>query len=198
MNDRRYVDKAFDNLLPQELRHLSPTHWTPVDVAIRVTTLLCPTSSTRVLDIGAGIGKLCVIGALSTSSVWCGVEQHAPLVDAANRLARALGVANRTIFTHGDVFSIDWSTFDALYLYNPFEWPLGTRPTDPRRVEAVARVQDRLAAMPGGSRVVTYHGFGGVMPSSYELVYQERVPSVGLDLVLWVQRARPRPVVGPS
>lgn len=186
------LDRSFDALAPEELQHLSRSHWTPVDVAIRAATLLCPTAETRVLDVGAGVGKLCVVGAMGGAGTWLGIEQHAPLVDASRMLARKFGVAERASFLHGDALGIDWGGFDAIYLYNPFELPVFPMtpgaPID-RRVQ-VARVQDRLAALPARVRVVTLHGFGGVMPGSFELVYQERVPGSGLDLVLWVQRVK--------
>ena len=180
------MDRALDGLVPCELRHLSRIHWTPVHVAARAVTLICPTSDTRVLDIGAGVGKLCAVGALSALGTWTGVEQHGDLVAAARRLARTLGVESRTSFVHGDAFAIDWNAFDALYLYNPFEIPLLGTAADLRA--QATRVEARLAALRAGTRVVTLHGFGGVMPSSFELVYQEYVSVVGHDLVLWVQR----------
>jgi hypothetical protein len=187
------ADEQLNALVPRDLRHLSGTHWTPVEIAVRAVTLLCPAPSTTVLDVGAGVGKLCVIGALSSWGIWCGVERQMPLVEASTRLARTLGVTARTSFLHGDALSIDWEAFDAIYLYNPFA--LAPFPTDPAchaldfRVQ-VARVQDRLAALRDGVRVVTLHGFGGVMPATYQLVYQERFAVAGLDLALWVQRAR--------
>ncbi|HEY2896964.1 MAG TPA: methyltransferase domain-containing protein [Gemmatimonadaceae bacterium] len=137
------MDSAFDELVLPELRHLSHAHWTPVEVAIRATALLSPTPHMRVLDVGAGVGKLCAVGALSSNAVWYGVEQHEELVNAARRLTRALGIANRTQFLHGDVFAIDWSDFDALYLYNPFELPLF-----PHTVTA----QEQCALVQGPSR----------------------------------------------
>jgi len=188
-------DRAFDELVPSELRHLSPTHWTPVEVAIRAASLLAPTEDLRILDIGAGVGKLCAIGALSSSAIWVGIEQHEILVTMARRLVRALDVEHRTLFIHGDAFAIDWDGFDALYLYNPFALPLrpdltfqGQQPFDDWA--RVNRVQDRLAVLRAGTRIVTFNGFGGVMPASYALLYQERVPVVSADLVLWVQRRR--------
>lgn len=189
------TDRAFDQLVPSELRHLSQAHWTPVDVTIRATKLLAPTRDVRILDIGAGVGKVCSVGALSSPAIWCGVEQHEPLVTAARGLARALGVAERTTFVHADAFSIEWGDFAALYLYNPFELPLFPDSVDDKKQVLdhrmqVTRVQERLAALRAGTRVVTLHGFGGVMPPSYELAYQERIPVVGLDLVLWIQRSR--------
>ncbi|HEY5920028.1 MAG TPA: class I SAM-dependent methyltransferase [Kofleriaceae bacterium] len=189
------ADEELDALVPSDLHHLSRAHWTPVEIAVRAVTLLCPAPRMTILDVGAGVGKLCVIGAMSSWGVWCGIERHGSLVDSATRLARTLGVTAYTSFIHGDAFSIDWGVFDAIYLYNPFE--LAPFPTDPARHALefrvqVAQVQDRLAALPDGVRVVTLHGFGGAMPASYQLVYQERFPAAGLDLVLWVQRARAR------
>jgi SAM-dependent methyltransferase len=188
-------DRAFDELAPPELRHLSESHWTPIDVAIQVATLLAPTRNARVLDIGSGIGKVCSVGALSSSASWFGVEQHEELAMTAERLARGLGVSTQTTFLHGDAFTLDWTDFDALYLYNPFEVPLFPNADEHEHALEfalqVTSVEKRLAAMPVGTRVVTYHGFGGVMPASYELVYQERVP-LGMDLAAWVQSAQSR------
>ena len=189
------VDRAFDRLIPDNLRHLSVAHWTPVSVAVRAASLLCPTRHTRVLDVGAGVGKVCAIGALSNSGTWVGVEHHAALVGTANRLARALGISDRAKFLHADVFSIDWTEYDALYLYNPFELTLFDAPAS--RTVQIARVQQRLAALPPSTRVVTFHGFGGVMPPTFSLLYHERIPVVGLDLALWIQR-RTRESAGVS
>jgi hypothetical protein len=183
------LDGQFDRLIPRELQHLSANHWTPLDVAVRAATLLCPTARTRILDVGSGIGKLCTVGALSTLGTWVGVEQHEPLVRTASCLARKLGVAGRTRFLQADAFSLDWNEYDALYFYNPFELSLfGEQPLNPRRSAQIARVQERLAALPNLTRVVTFHGFGGVMPETFELLYHERIPACGLDLVLWMQR----------
>jgi hypothetical protein len=157
---------------------------------VRAASLLCATKKTRVLDVGSGVGKVCTIGALSGEGMWVGVEQHATLVRTAEGLARSLGVSKRTTFLQADAFSIDWNEFDALYLYNPFELPLFGRSSASDTPEIqIPRVQHRLAALPSGTRVVTLHGFGGAMPRSFELLYHEVMPGVGLDLALWIQRA---------
>lgn len=192
------LDRDFDRLLPDELRHLSSMHWTPVRVAARAATLLCSTRQTRVLDVGSGIGKLCSIGALSTLGTWVGVEHHGPLVASATELARDLGVAERTRFIQADAFSIDWNEYDALYFYNPFELPLFEGRLSPTRDVQIARVQQRLEALPSCTKVVTFHGFGGVMPPSFELLYHERMPSIGLDLALWIQRSSRQSISVPS
>lgn len=184
------MDLAFDELVPSELRHLSRVHWTPVAIAARAVTLLCPWREMRVLDVGSGIGKFCAVGALSELGIWFGVEQHGSLVHVAERIARQLGIGDRTVFLNDDAFSIDWSEFDALYLYNPFEHALAAPGLSSMAGEneiQAARVRERLATLRRGTRVVTLHGFGATMPPSFNLVYHERVPFYGLDLVLWVQ-----------
>jgi hypothetical protein len=187
------TDRAFDALLPVELRHLSRVHWTPIDVAIRVATLLAPKRDTRILDIGAGVGKLCLVGAMSSTATWVGIERHEACAIAAERLARDLGITTQTRFFHGDVFGMDWDEFDALYLYNPFELKLFSEtvgPDDPLEYLAqIGAAEDRLARMRVGTRVVTLNGFGGVMPASYQLLSCERVVQLGVDLVVWIQRA---------
>src|SRR5512140_1139982 len=112
------VDQQLDEFVPAELRHLSRLHWTPVGVAVRAATLLSPAPAMRILDVGAGVGKVCTVGALSAPSVWCGVEQDEDLVRAARRLAYIMGAGDNTLFVHGDVFSVAWENFDSLYFYN--------------------------------------------------------------------------------
>ena len=176
------LDADFDALVPAELRHLSNLHWTPIDIALRAAKLLVPTATGRVLDIGAGIGKLCTVGALSTQAHWVGVESQPVLVAAAERLARTFGVADRTTFVLGDAFSLAWTEFDALYFFNPFELPLfPTTPSDSFRL-AIAETERRLVGLRAGTRVVTLHGFGGTMPACFELFRHED------HLACWVRR----------
>jgi len=45
---------------------------------------------------------------------------------------------------------------------------------------------------------VTRKGRSRVCPPSFELLYHERIPSVGLDLALWIQRSSGHPNRVPS
>jgi hypothetical protein len=156
----------------------------------------------RVLDVGAGAGKVCTVGALSGRGMWWGVEQHGTLVQAARRVAVALGVTERTNFVHADAFTLDWRDFDALYLYNPFELtfaPCGPGPEASRDLANQAlRTAERLASLRHGTRVVTFNGFGGEMPPSYRLAYHERVLPQTLSLSLWIQEAPSQPGYGDA
>lgn len=168
----------------------SSVHWTPVDVALRACALLAPDGGT-VLDIGAGVGKLCLIGAATTRATWIGIEANREMVDAANRAARLLGVADRAVFICGDANAHDWSEADSLYFFNPFAEALYDDKIDavPRRLEFLANIErahQQLERLRPRARVVTYHGLGGDLPSGFDLVHREHARED--RLCLWVRR----------
>ena len=192
----RYVsDVAFDQLFPSPQRDRSPVHWTPIDVARRACAMLAPTADQVVLDVGSGVGKLCLIGALTTRATWHGIERDRRMVRAANVAARQLEVADRARFEAGEVAELDWTRFDAFYLFNPFAEALGARHVDPvirqgTYLETIAVVERKLSAVRIDARVVTYHGFGGELPSGFELVHREEARAD--ELCLWIRRGRRR------
>jgi len=186
-------DQQFDVLYPDHIRRLSAVHWTPVSVALRAAALLAPEPGMQIADLGAGPGKLCCIGALARGGSWLGVEHNPRLVAAAEGLAAQLGAAAR--FVAADMMELDWDRFDSLYLYNPFEADLfGAGRPDHAGWTAfagqVARAEERLSALSTGTRVVTYHGFGGELPSSFALAFSEAIDHG--ELALWIRQPRSR------
>lgn len=185
-------DAELDRVFPDELRDRSHLHWTPVAVAIRAAELLAPSSDLRVLDVGAGVGKVCVIGALVTGAVWWGIEQDAVQVAAAHHAAWALGIGHRTRFVHGDGSRLAWDEFDAFYFYNPFTTVMLAPHASPfvryaTIQSTLRRVEQRLAVARPGTRVVTFHGFGGQLPAGFTQV--EREPAGEGALELWIRGA---------
>jgi predicted RNA methylase len=188
-------DLAFDRLYPDHLRRLSRVHWTPVSVALRAAALLAPEPGMRILDVGAGAGKLCCVGAVACGGMWHGIELNPALVAAASAAATRLEVDHCTRFAAGDMTAVDWDRFDSLYLYNPFESQLfGYGAADAAGwsvfADQVAHAEDRLAGLSAGSRVVTFHGFGGEMPSCFSLAFTEEIGEG--ELALWVRQPRTR------
>jgi SAM-dependent methyltransferase len=187
-------DRDFDRLLPAWARKLSRVHWTPVEVARRAVELLVTRPEMRVLDVGAGVGKFCVVGALASPASFHGVEQRRRFVDVARGLAEALGVKNAR-FLHGNMMGVDWQSYDGFYLFNPFAEQLHT--VDPIDAEFAAGrehywshvrfVTERLERVREGTRVVTYHGFGDDLPAAYRLEHVE--PAHTDRLELWVKAA---------
>ena len=183
-------DEDFDRIYPATYRYRSAVHWTPIDVALLVSEWLAPGGS--ILDVGAGVGKVCHVGALATNATWCGVERDPTMVRIANRIARVLGVDDRTSFVHGEAFGLDWSAFGGVYLFNPFwEAVHAVSPEDPiirqaAYVHEVLAVERKLLTLRVGARVVTYHGFGGKPPATFELI--ERVAAHDDFACLWIRR----------
>src|SRR3954469_15119917 len=73
---RKVTDFRFDQVYSPHIRKLSETHWTSVEVAIRASELLVTSERTRVLDVGAGSGKFCIVGALSSRAQFTGIEHR--------------------------------------------------------------------------------------------------------------------------
>lgn len=174
---------------------MSDTYWTPVNVARRAAELLVEKPGCRVLDIGSGAGKFCVIGALSTKGIFFGVEQRESLVECARDVASLLEASNAS-FTHGLFGALNPEDYDAFYFFNPFEenkfsrqsqydWtvPLAAERFD----EDVHKAQQFLRAARSGARVVTYNGLGGKLPWSYDLVERQEL---GCGIELWVKDAQ--------
>ena len=192
------VDSDFDRWLPEPVRYLSPRYWTQVGVALRVSTWLRNCGASTVLDVGSGAGKFCVVAALSSEIGFTGIEHRGHLVDAARSLAERFGVANRTTFVHGQVEEIDFTRFDALYLYNPFgENIFPARDRVDNTVETSGARFDRdvvtterlLRGMRVGTHLVTYNGYGGRVPDSYDLVHAK---VAGINLLRLWRKARDR------
>jgi predicted RNA methylase len=173
------------------IRDVSSSHWTPVAVAVRAAALLAPRPGMRVLDVGAGPGKLCCIGALVSDASWYGVERSVALVGSARQTAEALGVGMRATFETADVIALGWDGFDSVYLFNPFE---GARIREQsahltawiRYLDEIEGVKRKLAGLRSGTLVVTYNGFGAEMPTGFARLSSE---SIGIGtLALWEKR----------
>jgi predicted RNA methylase len=183
--------------MPPSVRALSGQFWTPLAVALRVAEWMDALEVETVVDVGSGAGKLCVAAALASKARYHGVEHRAHLVGAARALARTLEVDDRATFELRTVGDTPPPEAQAYYLYNPF----GENRFDRfERIDAdvelgearfrrdVTAVERWLRAAPKGTLVVTYNGFGGTMPSTFEELRVDRVSP--LPLRMWRKTAR--------
>ena len=171
-------DETFDEVFPEAVRRVSEVHWTPVEVAFRAARLLAPARSARIIDVGAGAGKFCLVAAGATGADVHGVERSPYLASVAREAARRMGVA--TNVREGSFESEDPSTFDGIYLFNPFTESLCVPGAvtafdhDARRAgNDIRRAEKFLRGARVGVRVATFCGFGGPMPKRYELMIRE-------------------------
>lgn len=187
-------DDEFDAVYPAAIRAVSFRHWTPVRVGRRAAQLLTEIGgATRVLDVGAGPGKFCIVGALSTGASYTGVEQRLGLVEAAVAAGLRFG-ADRARVVHANLLDFDCSGFDGFYFYNPFreqieidEYPIDEK-VERSQTSFKSYIATTIAALiraPVGTAAVTFHGFGGRMPPQYRKVISEEI--LGGELALWVR-----------
>ena len=186
-------DVEFDSAYDKQIRELSQQHWTPVRVAARVAHLLTRAGATRILDVGSGAGKFCIVGALSTDAEFVGVERRGYLVDVAKQTALRFG-ADRATFVHASADSFPFDGFNGVYLYNPFYEQIsrfltqidgGIERSPLMYRHFVRSTMNNLAAMAPPVAVVTFNGFGGLMPPEYDFRGDE--PAGNDQLELWVK-----------
>jgi SAM-dependent methyltransferase len=196
---RRVTDFRFDHVYTAPIQKLSDRHWTPVEVAVRAAEFLVTDSGTRVLDVGSGVGKFCIVGALASPGLFVGVEQRPHLAEIARQAARELHASNSS-FIQGNMADLDWAPFDAFYLFNPFyESQMDSIRIDdtvshgPGQFERyVETVRSKLRMARTGTRVATYHGFGGELPPGFQQIFREAIGTSQLQV--WVKMKPPSPV----
>jgi len=184
----------------------SGVHFTPIAVARCAARLLAPRPGMRVLDVGSGPGKFCVVAACEVpQATFAGVEIRPHLVHMARKLASRVGVQNVS-FVHADAMDVDWSVYDAFYFYNPFAEQLHEEAflldrsmsvESSRFGEYVMAARQRLSAAAVGTRLVTYHSFGASAPPGYDFAESHTIGSDRLELWIKTRHICPCPVDAP-
>jgi SAM-dependent methyltransferase len=194
----RVSDSLFDQVYPWRVRRASSRFWTPVGVGLTAAEWLSALNCKSVLDVGAGAGKFCIVTSLLLGRSITGVEHRPHLVEAAR--SAALEYAADIEIVHGELDSVDPCAFDGFYLYNPFaenvfdeasQLDADVELSEARWLRDLGCVERWLDAAPQATAVITYNGFGGRIPASYEL---RRSALVGGNwLRVWTKRCS-----GPS
>jgi SAM-dependent methyltransferase len=175
-------DTIFDRFLSPHVRFASYHFWTSAAVAMRISEWLVKEQVQRVLDVGSGPGKFCVIGALATQCSFVGIEQRENLVLYARQLAKCFEVEARVQFIHGVFGEEMLEDFDAYYFYNPFgentfssnDWlDNSVELSEARYLRDVLFTEDMMRRAPLGTYFIFYNGFGGTMPHTYDELYND-------------------------
>ena len=184
-------DDSFDQIYPATIEEIVPFHFSLVAVAQAAAQYLVDREGARILDIGAGAGKFCMVGATCTQGHFTGVEQRAYLVDIAQQLSREYQVSN-TQYIHSNITDIHFQDYIAFFHFNAFfehKDPSSYMDTsiafDKKLYTTYSNyVKAQLAAMPVGTRLATYFSYKEEIPTSYEAV--EKL--FGGKLIFWEKR----------
>lgn len=183
-------DTAFDELYPEHIQALSTMHWTSVDIARKAGEFLSIPNA-RVLDIGSGVGKFCLVaGFLHPETVFCGIEQRGELHTFAEMAKEELDLSN-VHFIHGNLTELDFSSYDHFYFYNAFYENI----EPDSRIDYAVKISfelyhrysrlvyEMLDSKPPETRLVTFHGSDSQVPPSYKMVSN----SYSRALKMWIK-----------
>ncbi|HEY9047111.1 MAG TPA: methyltransferase domain-containing protein [Ohtaekwangia sp.] len=170
-------DNEFNSIYPADIELLAQKHWTPVQVAKAASEFLANHPGRRVLDIGSGVGKFCMIGAAHTKGYFTGIEQRQHLVDLSTKLSVRHNL-NNVKFIHANITCIDFRDYHSFYFYNSFYeniQPYG-RIDDTVKLDIQLYDQytlymtEQLHRLPIGARLAGYYASPTIIPQSFQLI----------------------------
>jgi SAM-dependent methyltransferase len=183
-------DAKFDKIYPRRYQDVSKIHWTPVEVIKTSISWFEENKAKKILDIGSGVGKFCVLGSILSKCTFVGVEKRDNLVQQSRKVASFFNAKNVS-FINDNITNINFQEFDAFYYFNPFceqiaysNW-IDKKPNFSKEKYLYYEnyVIQELSKMPVGTKVITYCSENLQLHSSYRL---SNMMFDGL-LLLWVK-----------
>jgi len=170
------TEAGFDKIYKAKYQVASNCHWTPTEVIETAISWLDGNEKSKILDIGSGVGKFCIIGSFLSKAIFTGVEKRKDLVSEANRVKNKLDRVNIS-FLHANITEIDFSDFDIFYYYNPFYeqkamygWIDQKISFSEEKFEIYKNyVLEQLNKQAIGTKVVLYHSADLGLHEKYEL-----------------------------
>lgn len=193
-NKETVSNAMFDQIFDQKVRRVSSVHWTPVEVIQSILELLDLDVDSKVLDVGSGCGKFCLIRALNSKAHFTGIEQRQYLVKLANQLVADFRI-NNALFVFGNAIKLEWSAFDVIYLFNPYYenvMPAGLRidldikVSHKKYKNYILATMNKLSQLKVGTRIVTYYGVGMGLPENFKLISSTAVGASQIEL--WIKK----------
>lgn len=177
-SDIEVGDNDFDLIYPTRIKAVSDIHFTPVKIAKVAAFYLAEKSGTKILDIGSGAGKFCMVGSACTEGYFVGVEQRKNLCVAARNISKKYQLTNLE-FIHSNIMDIPFKEYDAFYFFNSFYENVSILPSIDNQFELRRELFDayslyvktQLDEKPIGTKLVTYFSFLKEIPASYEVKY---------------------------
>ena len=157
------TDEEFNGISGKHIASLSNLHWTPLKIARKASEWLCNSKDSKILDVGSGIGKFCLVGALTTDGEYTGVEQRENLVKISNKIIDQNKIS-KVKFIYNNFKHINFNNYTGFYLYNPFWENIANDKLIDNKItvseslykEYNKLLSDKLSKLKAGVLVVTY------------------------------------------
>lgn len=174
--NKKIEDEEFDQIYPEAIRKVADTHFTPIQVSKFAAKIIADRPNIKILDIGAGVGKFCTIGSVCSEGYFVGVEQRKGLYEIAKGICKRYKLTNVEII-NANILDISFADFEAFYFFNSFQENLSVSDRIDDEVQLKRElfreyslfVRDQLAAMPKGTKIVTYYSLLSEIPKNYTL-----------------------------
>jgi SAM-dependent methyltransferase len=184
------LDKYFDAHLSHKLRSISEKHFTPFEIAFQAALLLVNRPAMKILDIGAGPGKFCIIASRVMKANYYGIEHREHFCNLARDIIKERNMKNINII-HDNFVNHDFKKYDGFYFFNSFEENLDPSNVIDHTVETShfhfkyyrAKLIEKLNSARKGARLVTYYTVSEDIPPAYVLKWS----SDNHLLRLWVK-----------
>ncbi len=173
-------DDQFNKIYPPHIRKIANVHWTPVEIAKQASQYLVDTPGRRVLDIGSGVGKFCVVGSLFTKGIFTGIEQRENLVKLSNAILKLHKLPNVN-YIHSNITDVSFLNYDSFYFFNPFQENIDQEVSIDHKIDLQIPYYDlytkyvcqQLDKAPKGARLVTYCSNWSEIPESFDLEHTD-------------------------
>jgi SAM-dependent methyltransferase len=171
-------DDEFDSIYPVKFQKLSERHWTPIRIATIVSDFLCYEKGLKILDIGSGVGKFCLIGSsLKSECDFYGVDFRKKFIDLSDNLKNTYRIKN-VHFINKDILNFSLTDYNCIYFYNSFQERIDDTAVIDHQSELSFNLYrecakyffNQLMKMPIGTRLATYHTADFFVPGNYRLV----------------------------
>jgi len=171
-----FSDAVFDKLYPIYIRRLSERHWTPLHIAFMAARFLAPGESSRVIDIGAGVGKFCIAGKYHSPGKFTGIEQRKNFVRIGNKVIGQLGLSGVELVC-GNFTDLDITAYTGIYFFNSFHENIAIDDSLDDKIERsselyqlyTTHLYNQLEKMPVSTRLATYWLSANEIPGCYKL-----------------------------
>jgi len=190
-------ETEFDHIFPPYYRFQSTVHWSSISVARQISNWIKSLNLKSVVDIGCGVGKLCLLLRILTNYEIYGIEQRPNLVEIANKIIKVNSFKN-ILITQMNMLDLDWDSYDIYYLYNPFQEHIAEEgfsiiekniEFDTKKyAHYTSEVFRQLTWAKPGKMLITFHGYGGNVPSAWTMVASRHIDNG--DLTMWIKEQR--------